>query len=307
MSVSVFNRCWSKVILETLVRQGVSHFCIAPGSRSTPLTLEAVRLQNASRATCHSHFDERGLGFFALGIAKSTQAPVAVIVTSGTAAANLYPAIIEARQTGVNLIILTADRPPELWECGANQAIVQQNMFADYPVASVNLPKPQADYAAKWLISTLEQACYKQKQQLGVVHINVPFAEPLYNAQEQEIDGHPWLMPIQRWLSQPKNWVDHQPLQQEVLMHENWDTWRTKRGVIVAGQLTPEQAMGINAWANTMGWILLTDIQSGVEPLMPYADIWLANQTVKQKLLQADIVIQFGSRFISKRINQFLA
>ena len=92
------------------------------------------------------------------GIAKSTQAPVAVIVTSGTAAANLYPAIIEARQTGVNLIILTADRPPELWECGANQAIVQQNMFADYPVASVNLPKPQADYAAKWLISTLEQA-----------------------------------------------------------------------------------------------------------------------------------------------------
>ena len=67
MSVSVFNRCWSKVILETLVRQGVSHFCIAPGSRSTPLTLEAVRLQNASRATCHSHFDERGLGFFCLG------------------------------------------------------------------------------------------------------------------------------------------------------------------------------------------------------------------------------------------------
>ena len=63
MSVSVFNRCWSKVILETLVRQGVSHFCIAPGSRSTPLTLQTVRLQNASRATCHSHFDERGLGF----------------------------------------------------------------------------------------------------------------------------------------------------------------------------------------------------------------------------------------------------
>lgn len=74
MSVSVFNRCWSKVILETLVRQGVSHFCIAPGSRSTPLTLEVVRLQNAFRATCHSHFDERGLGFFALGIANYTSA-----------------------------------------------------------------------------------------------------------------------------------------------------------------------------------------------------------------------------------------
>ena len=75
MSVSVFNRCWSKVILETLVRQGVSHVCIAPGSRSTPLTLESVRLQNAGSVTCHTHFDERGLGFFALGIAKATLSP----------------------------------------------------------------------------------------------------------------------------------------------------------------------------------------------------------------------------------------
>ena len=68
-----------------------------------------------------------------------------------------------------------------------------------------------------------------------------------------------------------------------------------------------EQAMGIASWANTMGWVLLTDIQSGVEASLPYADIWLANQTVKQKMLQADIVIQLGNRFISKRINQFLA
>ena len=117
MSVSVFNRCWSKVIMETLVRQGVTHFCIGPGSRSTPLTLEAIRLQNNQRAICHVHFDERGLGFFALGLAKVKQAPVAIIVTSGTAAANLYPAIIEARQTGVTLVVLTADRPPELLEC----------------------------------------------------------------------------------------------------------------------------------------------------------------------------------------------
>ena len=306
MSVSVFNRVWSKVLLETLVRQGVQHFCIAPGSRSTPLTLEAVALQNASKARCYAHFDERGLGFFALGIAKSVQQPVAVIVTSGTAAAELYPAIIEARQSGVNLIILTADRPPELWECGANQAILQQNMFADYPVAAINLPKPATDYAAQWLIATVEQACFKQRQCPGVVHINVPFAEPLYDADPAQIDNHPWLAPIQRWLSQNKPWQQHPEAQQEVLMHEHWDNWRTKRGVIVAGQLSPEQAMGINSWANTMGWILLTDIQSGVEPTTPYADIWLANQTVRQKLLQADIVIQFGSRFISKRINQFL-
>ena len=307
MSVSVFNRCWSKVILETLVRQGVTHFCIAPGSRSTPLTLEAVRLQNANRALCHTHFDERGLGFFALGIAKSTKKPVAVIVTSGTAAANLYPAIIEARQSYVNLIVLTADRPPELLECGANQAILQENMFADYPLANLNLPRPSQDYAASWLISKIEQACHKQAEEAGVIHINVPFAEPLYDANAEEIDVHPWLAPVQRWLSQNKSWTTYPEQHQEVLIHEHWDQWRTKRGIIVAGRMPVEQAMGIASWANTMGWVLLTDIQSGVEASLPYADIWLANQTVKQKMLQADIVIQLGNRFISKRINQFLA
>ena len=307
MSVSVFNRCWSKVILETLVRQGVTHFCIAPGSRSTPLTLEAVRLQNANRALCHTHFDERGLGFFALGIAKSTKKPVAVIVTSGTAAANLYPAIIEARQSRVNLIVLTADRPPELLECGANQAILQENMFTDYPLANLNLPRPSQDYAASWLISKIEHACHKQAEEAGVIHINVPFAEPLYDANAEEIDVHPWLAPVQRWLSQNKSWTSYPAPHQEVLIHEHWDQWRTKRGIIVAGRMPAEQAMGIASWANTMGWVLLTDIQSGVEASLPYADIWLANQTVKQKMLQADIVIQLGNRFISKRINQFLA
>ena len=307
MSVSVFNRCWSKVILETLVRQDVTHFCIAPGSRSTPLTLEAVRLQNANRALCHTHFDERGLGFFALGIAKSTKKPVAVIVTSGTAAANLYPAIIEARQSRVNLIVLTADRPPELLECGANQAILQENMFADYPLANLNLPRPSQDYAASWLISKIEHACHKQAEEAGVIHINVPFAEPLYDANAEEIDVHPWLAPVQRWLSQNKSWTFYPAPHQEVLIHEHWDQWRTKRGIIVAGRMPAEQAMGIASWANTIGWVLLTDIQSGVEASLPYADIWLANQTVKQKMLQADIVIQLGNRFISKRINQFLA
>ncbi|EIJ67308.1 2-succinyl-5-enolpyruvyl-6-hydroxy-3-cyclohexene-1-carboxylic-acid synthase [Pasteurella bettyae] len=307
MSVSTFNRCWSKVILETLTRHGVKHICIAPGSRSTPLTLEANRLQDQHRINIHTHWDERGLGFFALGLAKSSKMPVAVIVTSGTAAANLYPAIVEARQTGINLIVLTADRPDELIECGANQAILQENMFANYPVASVNLPRPSQDYVVTWLISTLDHACHQQKQQAGVVHINVPFAEPLYDANEDEIDSHPWLAPVQRWLTHNKPWAEHQSLQEEVVMHEHWDYWRTKRGVIVVGRLTPEQGMGITTWANTMGWVVLTDIQSGVEASLPYADIWLANKTVREKLLQADLVLQLGHGFISKRINQFLA
>ena len=180
-------------------------------------------------------------------------------------------------------------------------------MFADYPLANLNLPRPSQDYAASWLISKIEHACHKQAEEAGVIHINVPFAEPLYDANAEEIDVHPWLAPVQRWLSQNKSWTTYPAPHQEVLIHEHWDQWRTKRGIIVAGRMPAEQAMGIASWANTMGWVLLTDIQSGVEASLPYADIWLANQTVKQKMLQADIVIQLGNRFISKRINQFLA
>lgn len=122
MSVSAFNRRWAAVILEALTRHGVRHICIAPGSRSTPLTLAAAE---NSAFIHHTHFDERGLGHLALGLAKVSKQPVAVIVTSGTAVANLYPALIEAGLTGEKLILLTADRPPELIDCGANQAIRQ--------------------------------------------------------------------------------------------------------------------------------------------------------------------------------------
>lgn len=307
-NISTFNRSWSRVILNALLRYGVKHICIAPGSRSTPLTLEALYLQKQCQAECHSHFDERGLGFFALGLAKATQDPVAIIVTSGTAVANLYPAVIEASITHHKLIVLSADRPLELIGCGANQAIEQQHIFSHYPIASLNLPKPNSQYSASWLVGRVEQACSKQVQQGGVIHINAPFAEPLYEADEESIGQDPWLHAIQGWLNKPQvKWYDQQATQQDVLMHENWDYWRTKRGVIVVGKLPLEQGMGLKLWAETLGWCLISDVQSGVDASLPYADIWLSNKTVEQRLLQADIVIQFGSQIVSKRVNQFLS
>jgi len=160
MSVSAFNRRWAAVILEALTRHGVRHICIAPGSRSTPLTLAAAE---NSAFIHHTHFDERGLGHLALGLAKVSKQPVAVIVTSGTAVANLYPALIEAGLTGEKLILLTADRPPELIDCGANQAIRQPGMFASHPTHSISLPRPTQDIPARWLVSTIDHA-------LGTLH-----------------------------------------------------------------------------------------------------------------------------------------
>lgn len=308
-TISTFNRSWARVMLNALIRYGVKHFCIAPGSRSTPLTLEALYLQKQNLAECHSHFDERGLGFFALGLTKATNDPVAIIVTSGTAVANLLPAVIEASLTHHKLIVLSADRPPELIGCGANQAIDQHNLFGSYPLASVNLPKPSQQFSPNWLVATLEQACTKQAQQGGVVHINAPFAEPLYEADETAIGQDPWLTPIQRWLNQSNKtkWIDQQDTQKDVLMHANWDYWRTKRGVVVVGKLPLEQGMGLKLWAETLGWCLISDVQSGIEASLPFADVWLSNKTVEQRLLQADIVIQFGSHIVSKRVNQFLS
>ncbi|MBE2897631.1 2-succinyl-5-enolpyruvyl-6-hydroxy-3-cyclohexene-1-carboxylic-acid synthase [Pasteurellaceae bacterium 20609_3] len=306
MSVALFNRVWARVILTALARQGVQHICIAPGSRSTPLTLEAARLEREQRVRVHTHFDERGLGFLALGLAQANNQSVAVITTSGTAVANLYPAVIEASLTGAKLIVLSADRPVELLHCGANQAIDQQGIFAQYPVAALNLPRPSQALSAQWLLSVLSDALYQQ-QRGGVVHINVPFAEPLYGADESAVSAHPWLEPIQPWLKSSQHWRMYPHGQSEVLVHEHWDEWRTKRGVIVAGKLNARERMGLAQWAQTLGWVMISDIQSGISAPLPHADIWLANDAVREKLLQADIVIQFGRQIISKRVQQFLS
>lgn len=308
MNTATFNRAWAKVVLNALLPYGVKHICIAPGSRSTPLTLEAVQLQNQGLVECHSHFDERGLGFFALGLAQASSTPVAVIVTSGTAVANLLPAVIEASITHHKLIVLSADRPPELIGCGANQAINQQGIFSNYPIASLNLPKPSREFSPNWLLSVIEHACTEQAKQGGVVHINAPFAEPLYETDTGDVSAEPWLADVQRRLVHPqKKWFDLQATQNDVLMHENWDYWRTKRGIVVVGKLPLEQGMGLKLWAETLGWCLISDVQSGIDASLPYADVWLSNKQVEQLLLQADIVIQFGSQIVSKRVNQFLA
>jgi hypothetical protein len=120
------SHAWAFLIMEELARLGLRDVCIAPGSRSTPLVLAAA---NHDRLQTHVHFDERGLCFLALGLARASGRPVAVVTTSGTAVANLLPALVEAKLTGVPLLVLTADRPPELIDVGANQAIRQPGLL----------------------------------------------------------------------------------------------------------------------------------------------------------------------------------
>ncbi|MDC9751334.1 2-succinyl-5-enolpyruvyl-6-hydroxy-3-cyclohexene-1-carboxylic-acid synthase [Proteus mirabilis] len=299
MSNSSFNRQWAKVILETLTRHGLRHICIAPGSRSTPLTLAAA---TNHKLICHTHFDERGLGHLALGLAKATQQPVAVIVTSGTAVANLYPALIEAGLTGERVIFLTADRPPELINCGANQAIRQQGIFASHPAETLSLPRPTADIPARWLVSTLDNAMNNLVH--GALHVNCPFAEPLYG-DDIEHDT-PWTQALGKWWQSDKPWLQ-ETLSPSVTTHPQWDRLRQKKGVVIAGRISAKEGIAVAKWASQLGWPLLGDVLSQTGQPLPCADLWLNNPQVKAELNQAEIVIQFGSSLTGKRLLQWQA
>ncbi|EJE86736.1 2-succinyl-5-enolpyruvyl-6-hydroxy-3-cyclohexene-1-carboxylic-acid synthase [Escherichia coli] len=299
MSVSAFNRRWAAVILEALTRHGVRHICIAPGSRSTPLTLAAAE---NSAFIHHTHFDERGLGHLALGLAKVSKQPVAVIVTSGTAVANLYPALIEAGLTGEKLILLTADRPPELIDCGANQAIRQPGMFASHPTHSISLPRPTQDIPARWLVSTIDHAL--GTLHAGGVHINCPFAEPLYG--EMDDTGLSWQQRLGDWWQDDKPWLREAP-RLESEKQRDWFFWRQKarRGGCRAHECGRGQKVAL--WAQTLGWPLIGDVLSQTGQPLPCADLWLGNAKATSELQQAQIVVQLGSSLTGKRLLQWQA
>ncbi|WP_330982546.1 MULTISPECIES: 2-succinyl-5-enolpyruvyl-6-hydroxy-3-cyclohexene-1-carboxylic-acid synthase [Enterobacterales] len=299
MSVSAFNRRWAAVILEALTRHGVQHVCIAPGSRSTPLTLAAAE----NRALIHhTHFDERGLGHLALGLAKVSKQPVAVIVTSGTAVANLYPALIEAGLTGEKLILLTADRPPELIDCGANQAIRQPGMFGSHPSQTLSLPRPSQDIPARWLVSSIDNAMGNVHS--GGVHINCPFAEPLYG--EMDETGAEWQQALGNWWQSDKPWL-RENLHLESEKQRDWFFWRQKRGVVVAGRMSAAEGKKVAEWAQTLGWPLIGDVLSQTGQPLPCADLWLGNAKAVSELAQAQIVVQLGSSLTGKRVLQWQA
>jgi 2-succinyl-5-enolpyruvyl-6-hydroxy-3-cyclohexene-1-carboxylate synthase len=164
--------------VDELARSGVAHVCICPGSRSTPLAIVFAR---QPRIRVWMHLDERSAAFFALGLAKSSGMPVAVVCTSGTAAANFMPAVVEAKQARVPLIALTADRPHELRECGAAQTIDQIRIYGSQVKWSLEMPLPEAsDTLLRFArVSAARAVATALEDPAGPVHCNFPFREPL--------------------------------------------------------------------------------------------------------------------------------
>lgn len=174
------NTLWANVFVDELARAGLKSVCIAPGSRSTPLTIAFAR---HGGIRIYAHLDERSAAFFALGLALASDEPVALVCTSGTAAANFFPAIVEAHMSRVPLIVLTADRPPELRYSGANQTIDQVKIYGDYALWAVDAGLPEAEPPAVAIrnLRTLSARAYAKANGIrkGVVHINMPFRKPL--------------------------------------------------------------------------------------------------------------------------------
>ena len=305
--LSDINALWCALIMEELVRNGVEYCCLASGSRNAPL-IHAAAAEN--RLQKQVHFDERGLGFLALGIAKATRKPVVIITTSGTAVANLYPAIIEAAMTDTPLLVISADRPPELLDTGANQTINQSAMFNHYPVQEVQLPCPDTAIPPQWLLSTLDQGIAKLMEG-GVVHFNAHLREPLYPVDDCP-DWSSYLAPVRRWILTNRPWTYYKKSawgmldEADTLIDRLYET----KGVLVAGQLSMEEASAVANLAEKLGWPLLVDVQSqlqGHSLSLPHVDLLLNNPSVCERLNQANTVLQFGGRLVSKRLSQWLS
>lgn len=174
------NSLWASIIVGELAKCGLRHAVLAPGSRLTPLTMAFWRTANVQ---IHSVLDERSAAFFALGLGKASVAPAAVVCTSGTAAANFFPAVIEASEARVPLILLTADYPQELRASGANQIIDQVHLYGRYVRWFADIPAPYSnpdDRSLRYLRTTVDRAmAHACGPQRGPVHLNVPFDKPL--------------------------------------------------------------------------------------------------------------------------------
>jgi len=172
------NTLWGEVLVDELAAAGVTAACVSPGSRSTPLTLAVA---DHPDVTVLSHLDERSSAFFALGRARRTGQPAAVICTSGTAAANFHPAVMEADEGRVPMIVLTADRPPELRDSGANQTTDQEKLYGDAVRWYRTLPEPEPDARKlRSLRVTADRAVAEATATpSGPVHLNVPARKPL--------------------------------------------------------------------------------------------------------------------------------
>jgi 2-succinyl-5-enolpyruvyl-6-hydroxy-3-cyclohexene-1-carboxylate synthase len=313
------NYAFAASFVDELARCGLKHVCICPGSRSSPLAISFARNLQIKKWV---HLDERSASFFALGMAKTTHQPVALICSSGTATANFFPAIVEAHYSSVPLLILTADRPPELQGWGALQTIDQTRMYGSHVKWSASMPVPEAfpallafvrSTAARAVITAVENPA-------GPVHINFPFREPLEPVDvpsdfpDAEADlaspaycGRPAQQPYLK-VSDSANGLSTKNIRKLA-----GELKRNEKGLIICGpESGADLADSVAALSQKLGFPVLADCLSGIRcgphdrrNIIDCYDAFISDKTLA-KALAPEVVIRLGALPVSKPLVQYL-
>ncbi len=309
------NQLWAYILTETLKRLGLTCVVICPGSRSTPLAVAFA--QQVPDIEAISILDERSAAFFALGQAKATGRPVALVCTSGTAGANFYPAVIEASYSGVPLLLLTTDRPQELRDCHSGQTIDQWKLYGNYPNWQAELALPSPDmgmlaYLRQTIIHGWERA---QTHTKGPVHLNIPFRDPLAPVPDDTdlsyLQSHFNPEDFFAGIASTSQFAIPNP---QFPIPQEWQ--KCDRGIIIAGVAQPQQpreyCKAIAQLSQTLKWPVLAE---GLSPVRNYADLnpylistydlILRNQQLA-KQLAPEMVIQVGEMPTSKELRNWI-
>ncbi len=307
---------WASLFVSALAQAGLDAVCICPGSRSTPLTLA---FEAHPEIEVFLHLDERSAGFFALGRALATDKPVALVCTSGTAAANFYPAVIEAKMSQVPLLVLTTDRPPELRHSGANQTIDQVKMFGDHVLWAVDMDVPTAAAPAVGLRNVAQTAARAYHTAAGLVkgpvQVNFPFRKPLEPADSEQWVVNRGQLSVfsEQWAAQfGRGAIEPTDVQIETL--KQW-IQKYPRGIIVCGPRCPEGNFpeAVAAFSQATGYPIFADPLSGVRfgPWVEQTAViggyesFLA-QKREPRWAEPQMVIRFGQVPTSKWLNDYL-
>jgi 2-succinyl-5-enolpyruvyl-6-hydroxy-3-cyclohexene-1-carboxylate synthase len=275
---------------DELIRCGLREVVLAPGSRSTPLAMAFFEAAQQQRVRLHVRIDERSASFTALGLAKASRRPVAVLCTSGTAAANFHPAVIEADESAVPLLVLTADRPPELRGIGANQAIDQIKLYGSAVrwFCEVGLPEARPGMVGYWRSLACQAWAHVAGRAGGLagpVHLNLPFREPLVPGEgsggewPEPLDGRPGGQPWTRFEDRPAEDrpaedrpaedrpaedrpAEDRPAEDRGAAGNELELPWTERGVVVCGD-GDYDALALVELAERAGWPVLAEPSSG--------------------------------------------